>query len=692
MLRCVLFLTSITTACAAPLALMPMPQKVDAGAGALRIDSGFRAAAKGYSDGRLESALQRLRGRLARQTGIPMPGTGNGPVTLLVECAERGGEYPALGEDESYQLDVTASAAHLQARTVTGVLRGLETFAQLVGPSAAGFEAPAAHIEDRPRFPWRGLMLDVARHWMPLPVVLRNLDAMAAVKLNVFHWHLSDDQGFRVESKRYPRLHLKGSDGHYYTQAEVRQVVAYARDRGIRVIPEFDMPGHTTAWFVGYPELASAPGPYAIERRWGVFRPTMDPTREATYAFLDGLIGEMGTLFPDPYFHIGGDEVEGTQWKKSASIQAFATAHRIAGTAGVQGYFNGRVEKLLKKHGKTMIGWDEVLEPGLEPDTVIQSWRGQEALAAAAVKGYRSLLSFGYYLDHLDPAAVLYANDPLGGKARELTPEQAAKVLGGEACMWAEYVSSETVESRVWPRAAAIAERLWSAQDVTDVASMYSRMEAAGRLLEWVGVAPRTQSRLMLDRLAAGRPAKALQVLADASEALGMQGRRHARTYTSLIPLNRFVDAVPPESELARRLEGDIRGLSGGGVGAAELRSTLAEWAANESQVRALATDNSLLTEVVPLAHNLTIAGNVGLEALDYAEKGKPAPAGWLEERGRQLDGIEAPVAEVKLAAVRAVRLLLAQIRVQTLAIAGVRCGNEPRCNGAATVPNWTSR
>ena len=153
-------------------------------------------------------------------------------------------------------------------------------------------------------------MIDCSRHWMPVEVIERNLEAMAAVKLNVLHWHLSDDQGFRVESKRFPRLQQLGSDGHFYTQDEVRHVIAYARDRGIRVVPEFDMPGHTTSWFVGYPELASAPGPYSIERSWGIFQPTMNPARQETYKFLDKLLGEMAALFPDSYFHVGGDEVD----------------------------------------------------------------------------------------------------------------------------------------------------------------------------------------------------------------------------------------------------------------------------------------------------------------------------------------------------------------------------------------------
>jgi hexosaminidase len=515
---------------------------------------------------------------------------------------------------------------------------------------------------------------------------------MAAVKLNVFHWHLSDDQGFRVESKRYPKLQQMGSDGNFYTQAEVRHVVSYARDRGIRVIPEFDMPGHTTAWFVGYPELASAPGPYAIERKWGVFHPTIDPTREETYVFLDGLIAEMAALFPDPYFHIGGDEVEQTQWKSSASIQAFARAHGLNGAHDLQTYFNRRVERLMKKHGKTMIGWDEVLNPELSPDTVIESWRGPASLAEAATKGYRSLLSFGYYLDHLKPAAAHYANDPLGGAAEDLTPQQASRILGGEACMWTEYASAETVDSRIWPRMVAIAERLWSPRTVTDPDSMYARLEVVSRWLEWTGVAHRSNQQ-MLERLTGSRPAAPLRILAGASEALGIEGRRGARQYTSLVPLNRFVDAIPPESETGRRLE---QGVAACGVGAsacqpAELRPILSQWAETDARLQPLAENNALLAELLPLAANLTAAANIGLSALKFIETGEPAPKGWIKQQNEELDRLDKPVAEVRLAAIRVVRLLVARVNPQTLANSGVRWRNEPLCNGLLTVPNWTT-
>ena len=182
---------------------------------------------------------------------------------------------------------------------------------------------------------------------MPLDVVYRTLDGMEAVKLNVFHWHLSEDQGFRVESKQFPLLQEKGSDGLFYTQEEIRNVIAYARDRGIRVVPEFDMPGHATAWFVGYPDLASGSGPYQIERKWGVFNPAMDPTRDSTYTFLDTFIGEMTALFPDAYFHVGGDECNGKEWNANPRIQQFMKAHAIKDNAALQAYFSAKVQKIV---------------------------------------------------------------------------------------------------------------------------------------------------------------------------------------------------------------------------------------------------------------------------------------------------------------------------------------------------------
>src|SRR5918993_471686 len=297
----------------------------------------------------LKLALARLESRTGLEFArglAAVPAAAN----LVIQCRGAGPATPELGQDESYVLEVSERQAFVNAPTVVGALRGLETFLQLVTADAGGYFVPEARVSDAPRFPWRGLLMDVARHWQPVEVVKRNLDAMAAVKLNVLHWHLTEDQGFRVESKKLPRLHQMGSDGNFYTQEQIRDVIAYAAMRGIRVVPEFDLPGHATAWLVGHPELGSAPGPYTIERRPGIFEPALDPTREEVYKFLDGFLSEMAALFPDDYLHIGGDENEGKQWDRNPAIQAFMKAKGIKDNHALQAYFNTRLLKILQKH------------------------------------------------------------------------------------------------------------------------------------------------------------------------------------------------------------------------------------------------------------------------------------------------------------------------------------------------------
>jgi hexosaminidase len=603
-------------------ALMPLPWQSAAGTGRLAIGAGFDIVNSGCP----EAAIARFRARISRQTGIPLTGTGKG---LAVACQAAGPDWPALGEDESYTLDVTPAGAELQAPTSTGALRGFETFAQMIAAGPDGFEIPAVHIEDRPRYPWRGLMLDVSRHWMPAEVILRNLDAMAAVKLNVLHWHLSDDQGFRVESKLFPALQQMGSDGNFYTQDQIRQVVAYARDRGIRVVPEFDMPGHTTAWFVGMPQIAAAPGPYQIERNFGIFAPVMNAAGDATYTFLDAFIGEMSALFPDPYWHIGGDEVEDAAAQK------------------LQPQFNLRLQSILKAHGKSLVGWDEVLAPGLASDSVVQSWRGPDALANIGKQGYHGILSYGYYLNYNLPASTHYAVDPGDG----------AGVLGGEACMWAEYVDGVTEDSRIWPRMAAVAERFWSPKSVTDVTFMYQRLEPVSRWLEWTGIQDRADYLPMLERLAGGAAVDPLLVLGDATEAGGHNVRANARHYTTLTPLNRFVDAARPESEPVRHLETAAGRLNRTDV--AMLRAQFQAWVDNDARFQGMVDGNSFLSELVPLSTNLKSVGEIGLKALNYLAMPAPLPADWVTQQNAALDAMSKPVAETILAAVRPVRVLV---------------------------------
>jgi hexosaminidase len=537
-----------------------------------------------------------------------------------------------------------------------GVLRGIETFLQLVALDAQGFGAPGVRIEDHPRFYWRGLLIDVARHWMPEDVLKRNLNAMAAVKLNVLHLHLTDDQGFRVESKKYPNLQEMGSDGHYYTQGQIAELVAYARDRGIRIVPEIEMPGHSTSWYVGYPQLSSGPGPFQIERHWGVFDPTLDPTRPETYTFLDGLIGEIAELFPDEYLHVGGDEVNGKQWDRNPQIQAFKKAHALENNADLQLYFEQQLLPIVQKHGKKMIGWDEIFRPDLPKDIVVQSWRGPESLAQTARLGYMSILSNGYYLDFALPPADYYRVDPLGAAAQSLTPEQARHILGGEACMWSELVSPENVDSRIWPSTAAIAERFWSPQVVKDVGSMYRRLDVVSRELDWVGVTHDSSYPLMLTRLAGVHSPEALETLADVVEPINDFARMMAREYTSFTPLNRLVDAARPEGVKARLFSELVDRL---GANKDAVRKQLLAWRDSREALLPLLQQSALLEEDLPLAEDLSVVAQAGLQALDYLDAGKPAPPSWVKDQLTVLDLAAKPRAEVMLMIVPPVRKLV---------------------------------
>ena len=662
--------------------LMPMPSNVQMGTGSLAIDAGFTVQLTGYTEPRLERAVGRFVQQLGKQTAIPRfagAAPGERPATLLIVTDHPSKPVQELGEDESYQLDVTPNGAKLSAATPLGTMHGLRTFLQLVDVSPNGFAVPVLAIRDRPRFPWRGLMIDSARHFMPMEVLKRNIDGMEAVKMNVFHWHLSENQGFRAESKKFPKLTGLGSDGLFYTQAEMREIVEYARDRGIRVVPEFDMPGHSTAWFVGYPELASGKGPYAIERRWGVFDPAMDPTNEKVYKFLDQFIGEMTKIFPDHYFHIGGDEVNGKEWSANPRIQAYMKEHGIANNEALQAYFSGRVQKLVVKHGKAVIGWDEVLVPGVPKDIVIQSWRGAASLAKAAQLGYRGILSNGYYLDLGWSAARHYAVDPMSGDAAKLTPEQEQLILGGESCMWAEYVDAENVDSRIWPRNAAIAERLWSPQSVTDVASMYRRMAAESQRLEWLGLTHRSYYHLMLQRIAGENATPeefaALKTLADLVEPVKDYTRHRTAPAepTSATPLNRVVDAIPLESDEGRRfndlVDQYVAGICGDAALKASLLAQFGVWKENDAKLRPLFDRSFLAKEVAGNSADLATLGAIGADALG---QGGHVSAGWKAEREDSLSkvGTSNPTSQLLLIPAAGVRKLVE-------AVAGGSCASQ---------------
>jgi len=628
--------------------LMPVPASVTFDAGGLAIDAHFGVKFDGYRDARLERAAERLLQRITRLTGVIIVRSGNVPA-LTIHCGRGPVGVQKAVEDESYSLRVTAEGARLDAPTVYGVLRGLETLAQLVEPGPTGFAVRAATISDQPRFPWRGLLIDVCRHWMPVEVIKRNLDAMAAVKLNVLHWHLSEDQGFRVESKVHPLLHQKGSDGLYYTQEQVRDVVQYAADRGIRVVPEFDMPAHTLSWLVGYPSLSAGKGPFEIARTWGVFDPVLDPTNERVYAFLNGFFGEMAALFPDAYFHIGGDEVNGKQWDATPAIVAYRKRRGMATNDDLQAYFNKRVAALLKAHGKMVVGWDEVLHKDLPKNAVVQSWRGQKSLADAAGAGFKGILSNGYYLDYMWPAARHYAVDPMGKDAANLPDEAKARILGGEACMWAEWVTPETIDSRIWPRTAAIAERYWSPATVTDPVDMYQRLDVVSQRLDATGIIHRVNYEPMLERLTGNRSIDALQAIVDLVEPVKDYNRGRRVKVTSLTPLNRLVDAARPESDEARtfaRMVDTLLADPAKLAGREAISETLRQWQEQAAAVQPV-LNGSLLQDAAPLVQNLSAASALGLKALDALQKKTPLTL--TAEETDALTRASAPVAEVLL-------------------------------------------
>lgn len=645
--------------------LMPVPAAVQFRNGRLNIDASFTVATEGHADARLEAGIFRASRRLEGRTGFEFRRAQPGDpqtATLLIQCKGPGSSVPSIKEDESYSLDVSEKQAVLKAATVIGAIRGLETFLQLLEGDRQGYYIPSISIQDEPRFPWRGLLIDVGRHFEPVEVIRRNLDGMAAVKLNVLHWHLTEDQGFRIESKRYPKLQQMGSDGLYYTQDQAREIIAYARDRGIRVVPEFDMPGHATSWLVGHPEFGSAPGPNKIERKNGIFDPAFDPTREDLYKFLEGFFTEMAQLFPDEYIHIGGDENEGHQWNNNAQIQAFMKSKGIKDNHALQAYFNQRVSRILQKLGKKMIGWDEVLHPDLPRDTVIQSWRGPASLAEAAQKGYDGILSSGFYIDLMYPASQHYKVDPVASDST-LSQSELAHILGGEATMWGEWVSPDTIDSRIWPRTAAVAERLWSRRNVTDVDDMYRRLDAVSIELEELGLTHQKNVDMMLRRLTQANEIGPLKTLASVVEPVKEYRRAQEHPATMLAPLTRLIDAATPDSRAAREFNRLVDGLLSDAPlfqrNREDIKSVLSRWRDVRPALEVTIDRSPILREAERLPRELSDIGVAGLEALSYIAAEIAPPNEWRAAKLAMLEQASKPKAEVEFANISAVRRLI---------------------------------
>ncbi|MEZ4828621.1 MAG: family 20 glycosylhydrolase [Bacteroidia bacterium] len=622
--------------------LLPIPDSITLTEGKFRLDRKFNLTISGNYHSRIFGAATRFLRRLDGRAGVffeqgfitednlPYPAA----MTITVKSP---GEVN-LYMDEVYELEIKPHEVHLLANTDIGAIRGMETLLQLLDADDSGWFFPCLLIQDRPRFAWRGLLIDVARHFLPVEKIKQNIDGLAAVKMNVLHFHLTDDQGFRIETKCFPLLHERGSDGQYYTREQLLEIIAYADERGIRVVPEIGMPSHATAILTAYPEFASAPGPYSIERKAGIMHPTLDPTREETYQFLETLLEEVTTIFPDAYFHIGGDENEGKQWDNNPGIQRFMQENNIPDNPALQTWFNRRLLKILTRLGKKMMGWDEILQPDLPRDAVIHSWRGKDSLYEAANKGYSCVLSNGYYIDLILPASTHYLNDPIP-EEMALSPMVSQHILGGEATMWSELVTPLTVDSRIWPRTASIAERLWSPADVRDVEDMYRRLEIMDLWLEEHGLQHNSARQVIMRSLCRGKDTGPLRTLIDVLEPMKIYTRNpEGELYRMFSPFTLLADAARPDAKVARQFRAAV---------AAYLKEPhtrermyimdhLRMWKSNHELLLPFIRNNPALAEAEEISRNLSRIAGIGLHAMEGSIRDRTAWAQVFQDARNQ--------------------------------------------------------
>ena len=424
------------------------------------------------------------------------------------------------------------------------------------------------------------------------------------------------------------------------------------------------MPGHAQSWFVGYPQFASAPGPYTVAREFGVRDAVFDPTREETYRFLDGFIGEMAGIFPDAYWHVGGDENNGKQWTANPKIQDFIRRRGLKDNAGLQAYFNQRLLAILTRHGKRMVGWDEILHPDLPKTIVIQSWRGVASLAAAARQGYEGILSSGYYLDAMSTAADYYRVDPRPRQPGPRRGREPRGVLGGEACMWGEVLAPETIDSRIWPRTAAIAERFWSPRSATDPDDMYRRLAVVSAQLEELGVTTDDHTIRMLRRVAPGLDPAPLQTLLSVASPVSLGGRRFTNPAMQFIPLTTLSEAAVPDPAAARDVAAEVKALLADAPAYGAYRESLARtfrgWRDAAPVLAALAEQSPMVADALPVARDLADLGTAGLEALAYLAQGTTAPPAWVVDRAALLARAAQVKANLRLMVVPALKDLIA--------------------------------
>lgn len=669
--------------------LMPYPKSVTVQKGKFRLDASFTASCSAAAnDDIVYAATNRIFQGINRKTGLFFkqqyirPGNG-GNTSLTVKVAEKSEMY--RGVDESYCLLVNGNGILLAAPNSIGAIRGFETLQQLLQKDNEGYFIPYVEINDAPRYSWRGLMIDLARHFIPIDVLKRNIDAMATVKMNVLHLHLTDDEGFRIESKLFPKLHQKGSNGQFLTQDQVKDIIAYARLRGIMVVPEFDLPGHTRSWFAAFPEFASAPGPYEPGPRFNVGlnsegtinlgaimsapSPTLDPTREEVYTFMDKLFGEMASLFPSRYVHIGADENNGVAWKNNPTIVSFMKQKGIKDVHDLQAYFVKRMYGIVQKHKKTMMGWEELNTPDLPKDVVVQKWIPDGGLIKShgkpldiAVKGNPVLISTGFYTDLFMPAYVHYQNPNLPGNDHP-------NIWGGEAAQWTEIADAGNIELRIWPRAGVIAERLWSPATVNNNDNMYNRFFQLSKQLDEQGLQHVNTYERGLRRLSNGNEYAELKNLTDVLAPVrgykNLFGRlgNPTRLANNSSPLVDVGDIISTDSERKRSFRKNVTSYLGKKDTESEvhLRKQLQVWSTNHDQLVHAGMSQSRYANIAPHSANLQKLAETGLRALDKIKTGQSFTAEELAEYQKLIMEAKKPQGDTVLDLVLEIESLIYQ-------------------------------
>ncbi len=484
--------------------LIPKPTKVILSAGKFTFDNKIT----------VKSTNRRLaayfKNRIFELTAINLTNSSSAnEKTIIFES----GLLPNESNKEAYNLEITRSTIRIYGNTDEGIFRGIQTLFQMIPPkikkqhNGQPFILPACRIEDKPRFRWRGLNLDCSRHFMSKDFIKRYIDILAYFKFNTLHWHLTDDQGWRIEIKKYPKLTeigawRKEADGSiyggYYTQEDIKEIVTYAQSRYINIVPEIEMPGHSLASLAAYPENSCTGGPFEVTNMWGVMKDVYCPGRDSTFNFLQNILDEVIQLFPGRYIHIGGDEVPKDRWKECPRCQARIKSEGLKDEKELQSYFIKRIVNYLESKGKTAIGWDEILEGGLAPGAIVQSWQGHDGAIAAARLEHETICSptshtyLNYDPDNLD-LKIAYSFEPV---PEDLNAEEAAYVIGSEVNLWTEHCPQEKVDTQLFPRILALSEVFWT-NSPKNYDEFYNRLRAKYEDLDALSIKYGRESKLI---------------------------------------------------------------------------------------------------------------------------------------------------------------------------------------------------